>query len=99
MGAKAGDWGAKPPDVAGGCCVLLSALFYSVYFSAFSLATHGEYQTQRYDLSFYAQALWNTLHGDFLRVTIQPGAENYLQFHFAPGLLLFVPLYVNLAGA
>lgn len=73
--------------------VWAAMLVYSLYFSALSLARHAAYQTQSYDLSFYAQALWNTLHGDFLRVTFQPGVANYLQLHFAPGLLLFAPLY------
>jgi len=72
-------------------CILILA--YGVYFSIFTLTRHQALMTQSYDLGIYAQALWNTLQGDFLRVTIRPGNVTYLQHHFAPSMLLFVPLY------
>jgi len=47
--------------------VLVLMLAYSVYFSSFSIRKHAAFQTSGYDLSFFVQALWNTLHGEMLR--------------------------------
>jgi uncharacterized membrane protein len=73
--------------------VLVLMLAYSVYFSSFSIRKHAAFQTSGYDLSFFVQALWNTLHGEMLRTTVQPGATCYFQVHFAPSLLLLAPFY------
>lgn len=69
------------------------ALAYAMYFAAFTVARHRAFMTQSFDLSVYIQMLWNSLHGDLLRVTIQEGRLNYLQHHFAPSMLLLIPLY------
>ena len=73
--------------------VCLLILAYGLYFSLYTVTRHQALMTQSFDLSVYVQSLWNTLQGDFLRVTIQPGKPVYFQHHFAPSMLLFVPIY------
>jgi len=74
--------------------VIGAMLLYASYFSAYSIQKHLAFQTFGYDFSFYIQSLWNTLQGQFLRMTAWPGSEHFfLVVHFAPSMLLLVPLY------
>lgn len=45
-----------------------------------------------FDLAIFTQALWNTLHGNFLYSSIK-GGICLLADHFSPGLLFFLPFY------
>jgi uncharacterized membrane protein len=72
-----------------------------------SLARHWSLETETYDLGNVEQAVWNTLHGDFFRMTTDPEFESNLQlgtafpdlpdtrwaFHVEPILLLALPVY------
>lgn len=61
---------------------------------ALGLFRHWGYMTSIFDLGVFDQAVWGTLHGDFmLNTSIFNQAINWLGFHFHPVLLLFVPLY------
>lgn len=58
------------------------------------LTRHWGYLTSINDLGVFDQAVWGTLHGQFLLNTTQLDQPiNWLGFHFHPVLLLFVPLY------
>jgi len=76
-----------------GAATILLILVYAIYFSIYTVTRHRAFMTQSFDLSVYVQMLWNSLNGDFFRVTIQPGRLNYLQHHFAPSMFLFIPVY------
>lgn len=68
-------------------------LLYAAYVSAYSTQKHWTFQTTGYDLSLYIQSLWNTLHGDFLRLTIAPGVKHFLSWYFTPSVVLLTPVY------
>lgn len=58
------------------------------------LSRHWGYLTSINDLGVFDQAVWGTLHGQFLLNTSQfDQPMNWLGFHFHPVILLFVPLY------
>lgn len=73
--------------------VLLIVIVYAIYFSAFTVSRHFAFMTQSYDLSVFTQALWNTINGNILGITVHPPFNNFLQVHFAPSLLLIAPIY------
>ena len=59
------------------------------------LSRHWGYMTALNDLGVFDQAVWGTLHGQFmLNTSILNQPINWLGFHFHPVLLLFAPLYV-----
>ncbi|BBI99784.1 hypothetical protein FGKAn22_14770 [Ferrigenium kumadai] len=58
------------------------------------LSRHWGYITSINDLGVFDQAVWGTMHGQFLLNTSQLDQPiNWLGFHFNPVILLFVPLY------
>jgi uncharacterized membrane protein len=58
------------------------------------LTRHWGYITSLNDLGVFDQAIWGTMHGQFLLNTSQLDQPiNWLGFHFHPVILLFVPLY------
>ncbi|MGQ0644578.1 MAG: DUF2079 domain-containing protein, partial [Elusimicrobiota bacterium] len=67
----------------------LAALFAAAV-SALKAGQHFSLQTQAYDLGIYANVLWNTGQGRFFENSIS--RVSYLGDHFAPLLLLLVPL-------
>ncbi len=73
---------------------LVSILFvsYSLTFSAVGFARHAAIETRAFDLGIFAQAVWNTLHGNFLFSSIK-GDINLLGDHVSPILALLVPFY------
>jgi uncharacterized membrane protein len=75
-------------------------LLHCALFSIIGISRHWGYMSNVYDLGVFDQVVWNTLHGNFLRTTINPFAApiNWLGFHFQPILLLFVPLYALCPG-
>jgi len=68
-------------------------LLYAAYISTYSVQKHWTFQTTGYDLSLYVQSLWNTLHGDFLRLTVAPGVRHFLSWYFTPSVVLLTPVY------
>lgn len=58
------------------------------------LSRHWGYMSSLNDLGVFDQAVWGTLHGQFLlNTSILNQPINWLGFHFNPVLLLFVPFY------
>lgn len=72
-----------------GGAVAFAALF------AFAAVVHYlVFKTQRPDLGFMVQAIWNTLHGHFLATTTLDGHQrDRLGVHVDPFLLLLAPLF------
>jgi uncharacterized membrane protein len=85
----------------------LGLVLYLLWLGTASLARHWSLETETYDLGNVEQAVWNTLHGDFFRMTTDPEFESNLQlgtafpdlpdtrwaFHVEPILLLALPVY------
>jgi len=69
----------------------------TIHFAAFlllGLSRHWGYMTSINDLGVFDQAVWGTMHGQFLlNTSVFNQPINWLGFHFHPVLLLFVPLY------
>ncbi|HEX6509172.1 MAG TPA: DUF2079 domain-containing protein, partial [Chloroflexota bacterium] len=80
-----------------GLCLIFAAIFVWL-----SLARHAAYQSHAFDLGNVDQAVWNTLHGRFLRFTdMQVGQRvltSRLAIHVEPFLVLMAPLYALHAG-
>jgi len=74
--------------------VNLSILFviYSATFSVVGFVRHAALETRAFDLGIFAQAVWNTLHGDFLYSSIK-GGICLLGDHVSPILAFITPLY------
>ena len=92
---------AETKSGAGGRAVLarrvvvgLAALAYAAFFSLASVLRHETLQSGTFDLAFMDQALWNTIHGVLLGVSIEPGtATSELGYHFEPILIPIAALY------
>jgi uncharacterized membrane protein len=75
---------------------IVVGLLIILYIGTFSITTilqHRTFHTHAYDLSTHDQAVWNTLHGELMRITTLPGVLCRLGDHFDPILLLIAPLY------
>jgi uncharacterized membrane protein len=55
--------------------VLALIVVYSAYFSALSIQRHNTFRTQASDMGQMDQAIWNTLHGNWLQDT-RPDGRN-----------------------
>jgi uncharacterized membrane protein len=55
--------------------VLVMMIAYSAYFSALSIQRHNTFRTQASDMGQMDQAIWNTLHGNWLQDT-RPDGRN-----------------------
>ena len=55
--------------------VLVLMVVYSTYFSALSIQRHNTFRTQASDMGQMDQAIWNTLHGNWLQDT-RPDGRN-----------------------
>jgi uncharacterized membrane protein len=63
-------------------------------FIALSIGRHDALKSYLNDISAYDQAIWNTLHGRFMQISISAYNEpNLFTSRFSPILLFFVPLY------
>jgi uncharacterized membrane protein len=75
---------------------------FSTLFSWLSVQRHEAYQSHAFDLGNMDQAVWNTLHGHFLRFTDMAVGHQVLTSRFAihvePILGLFAPLYLLHSG-
>jgi uncharacterized membrane protein len=71
-----------------------STCVYALVFTAFAIARHLAFQSQRVDLGNMTQAIWTTTHGHFLEVTTDTGREVVrLGIHTDVFLVLLVPLW------
>jgi uncharacterized membrane protein len=87
--------------------IAVGITLYMIWLGAASLARHWRLETQTFDLGNVEQSVWNTMHGDFFRMTTDPEFESNLQhgthfpdlpnsrwaFHVEPILLAALPAY------
>ncbi|MFC2046581.1 DUF2079 domain-containing protein, partial [Chloroflexota bacterium] len=66
---------------------------YIVYFGWYTLRAHDVFLTRAFDLGIYDQTVWNTLHGNWFRSTIEEGWTILLADHFQPILVPIALLY------
>ena len=92
-----GNSGEKVERLAWWAVVALT-LLYVVFFSALSIRQHQAFMTHGFDLGNVDQAVWNTLHGRFLRMTNEEGTESRLGTHFDPIIVLLAPPYLIHSG-
>lgn len=74
---------------------VMAALFFLIYAAvqiSVGMASHLSLSTRGYDLGIFAQAVWTTLHGEFLYSSLK-GGICLLGDHFSPILLAAVPFY------
>jgi hypothetical protein len=72
-----------------GAIVLAAIAAYALFFSALALQRHAALQTAPPELSYVDQAMWNSLHGRLLELTLGREQVSRLALHFEP---LLVPL-------
>jgi uncharacterized membrane protein len=67
---------------------------FAAEFTALSLLRHRAFNTGRFDLGNFVQAIWTTAHGDLLQQTNLHGEQiSRLGVHFEPILITFAPLW------
>ena len=71
---------------------------YAAYFSYYTILKHHTYHSFAYDLGFFTQYMWSTLHGHglFYSSILQSPC---FAWHFQPILFLVLPLYALLPQA
>jgi len=72
--------------------VYLAVASYFAVFLALSFLRYFSFNSAPPDIWYYNQAMWSTLHGNFMGINIGP-FTNYFGIHFAPLLVALVPLY------
>jgi uncharacterized membrane protein len=69
-------------------------VIFVVIFIFLSFGRHDALKSYLNDISAYDQAIWNTVHGRFMHISISAFDEpNLFASRFSPVLLIFVPLY------
>ena len=72
----------------------LAVLLYAAYFSHLTLLRYHAFEARALDLGNLNQAIWNTAHGDWFRLTNQESdLTNRLGYHVEPILLPIALLY------
>ncbi|HQY92277.1 DUF2079 domain-containing protein [Caldilinea sp.] len=72
----------------------LAVLLYAAYFSYLTLLRYHTFEARALDLGNLNQAIWNTAHGDWFRLTNQETDQtNRLAYHVEPILLPIALLY------
>jgi len=68
---------------------------FTAEFTVLSILRHKAYNTGRFDLGNFVQAIWTTTHGDILQQTNLHGEQiSRLGVHFEPILVVFAPLWL-----
>lgn len=72
----------------------LAVLLYAAYFSYLTIQRYHAFEARALDMGNLNQAIWNTAHGNWFRLTNQqPDITNRLSLHVEPILLLIAPFY------
>lgn len=72
----------------------LAVFLYAVTFAYLTIVRYQAFEARALDLGNLNQAIWNTAHGNWYRLTNQqPDVTNRLSLHVEPILLLIAPLY------
>ena len=72
--------------------VILVYILYCAILCIVNLKRHEVFGTRAFDLGIFNQAVWNTLHGDFLYSSLK-GGICLLGDHVSPLLALIAPVY------
>lgn len=75
-----------------GIPVLFLTLSFWFFFVIIAFSRHRAFDTRAFDLGIFAQAVWNTLQGNFMYSSLKEGIC-LLGDHFSPILLLTTPFY------
>jgi len=81
---------------------MLLVLIYTIIFSYVTILRHYSFRTTGWDLGIFMQILWNTIHGTPFYYTyelLKVPSGNFLALHFAPIIILLVPLYALMPRA
>ncbi len=74
--------------------LVLAVLLFALYFSQLTLLRYHAHESRALDMGNLNQAIWNTAHGDWFRMTNQEvGLTNRLSYHVEPIILLIAPFY------
>ena len=71
----------------------LAVLAYAFYFSYLTLERYAAFEARALDMGNLNQTIWNTAHGNWFRLTNQPGIVNRLSLHVEPILVPISWLY------
>ena len=72
----------------------MAVLLYAGYFSYLTLLRFHAFEARALDMGNLHQAIWNTAHGNWFRLTNQEaGLTNRLSYHVEPILLPIAVLY------
>lgn len=74
-------------------CILLWLASVSGYLFALQAFRYLSLSMGMRDLGFFAQSLWNTLHGSFFGISIDPYGQHLWGYHFFLLHSLLIPLY------
>ena len=74
--------------------LVLAVLLFALFFSQRTILRYHAYEARALDMGNLNQAIWNTAHGDWFRMTNQePGLTSRLSYHVEPLILLLAPFY------
>ncbi len=77
----------------------LAVLLYAIYFSYLTILRYHAFEARALDMGNLHQAIWNTAHGNWFRMTNQEaGLTSRLSMHVEPILLPIAALYRLLPG-
>jgi uncharacterized membrane protein len=77
----------------------LAVLLYAIYFSWLTIERYHAFESRALDMGNLHQAIWNTAHGDWFRMTNQEeGLTSRLSMHVEPILLPIAGIYRLLPG-
>lgn len=76
----------------------LAMLAYAAGFSYLTLVRYEAFESRALDMGNLDQAVWNTAHGNWFRLTNQPGTINRLSLHVEPILIPISWLYWLASG-
>jgi uncharacterized membrane protein len=72
----------------------LAVLLYAAYFSYLTILRYHAFEARALDMGNLHQAIWNTAHGNWFRMTNQePGLTSRLSMHVEPILLPIAGIY------
>lgn len=75
--------------------LLIATTIYVIYFTIASFLKYDNYYTGKFDLGNMSQTVWNTVHGNFFKMTDPnvPREVSRLAFHADYMLVLLAPFY------
>ena len=72
---------------------LLLVLGWAGLVGTLAVLKHLSFNSSAYDLGVFDQVVWNSSHGRLFENSVAPEAPHFLGLHFAPIVVILVPLY------